>query len=548
MARPGLGRRLARAWDALTGSGYAPAYKGARMHRGNSDWPTTTRSSKQEIQSSIRPLRARARDLSRNNPYARSFLNLLVSNVVGPTGIQVRSQVRDRAGELRAAVNDRIDAAWMEWATGKVTLDRRLNLVQALSLILENAATDGELLVRMVTSPASPFGFALQLVDADLLDERYDRPAAPGRNEIRMAVEIEATGAPLGYWAWKGIENFGYPRTGPREFIPAWDPLRRTGEALHPFMPRRLNQTRGVSWFHPVVDTLDGMGAYSEAELFGARVGASSTVLISPGEDSIEDEKDKPAATSELEVAPGAAFRLRAGDVPHFWEPKHPTDQVGPFMKVLAREVGMGLGAPYYALANDLESTSFSSMRGGEAIARPLWRWIQEWLIAEVLRPVREQWLNAAILSGALDVGSIDAAAFRLARYKGRGWPYVNPLDEIRANALALQCGTTSRQRILAESTGDDYYEVLEELKDEQEAARAAGISIDPPQSLSFELAKADAAGAGAGGAPGSRELEQPRGATTDGDGNGGAGGAPASVPEPIRRRLFANGATPTRR
>jgi len=552
MARRSFTRRLQRAWNTLTGSdagsAFAPAYKGARTHRGNSDWPTGTRSSKQEIQPSLRKLRARARDLSRNSPYARSFLNLLVTNVIGPSGIIIKSQVRDRAGDLIPAINDRIDAAWREWSQGPVTLDRRLNLVQALSLMLETWATDGEELVRLVTGAPGKFGFALQGIDADLLDERYDLEARPGQNEIRMGVEISPAGVPVGYWPYRYAENHHYT-SGPRYFLPAFDPFTRRGDTLHLFIPRRLNQTRGVTWFHPVIETLDGMAGYSEAELFGARIGAASTVLIESAADDVDtsEKAEKATPTSELEVAPGVAYRMKAGDKPHFWEPKHPTEQVGPFLKVMAREVAMGLGAPYYALANDLEATSYSSMRGGEMVSNPLWRWIQGCVIAALVLPVREQWLNAALLSGALELGSIDAAAFREARYRGRGWPYVNPLDMSRADALRLQCGTTSRQRILSETTGEDWYEILEEQAEEQAAAREVGarhgvvLSIDPPQSLAFELAKAEAQG----GTDTQAAREQPAGASTDGDGNG-AQGSVGSVPETIRRRLL--GATAGRK
>lgn len=533
--------RVQRATDALLGSTpqvggvYSTSYKGARIHRGNSDWPTATRSVRQEVQPSIRALRARARDISKNSASGPAYLELLVSSVVGPYGFKVIPSVRDTQGELLKDINDKIAEAWKRWSEEPVTVDRKLDLAGALALIQETEATDGELLVDMVTGAPGPFGFALNLIDSDLLDERFEQlPDGRGRPEIRMSVEI-ANGAPEAYHVLQEpIAYWGYGARGiasrDRTRIRAWNCHTRRGTALHPHVMKRLNQARGITWFHAVIERIDNLDSYSEATIYAARLGATSSVLIKPNPDEeIGENEEQPTAISQIEATTGGAFKLRPGDDAIFWEPKHPTDQFPGFWKVMARETAMALpGAMYWAIAGDLESTSFSSMRGGENVAKPVWRGLQRRAISTLVKPIYDAWLNAAILSGQLRLPSVDPTRYRAARFRGRGFPYVNPIDEIRAYALAIQAGLMSREEIIAEVTSGDYDEVFEQLAKEKELADFLEINVDPPQGTESLIAIAEAQKTKSG--------SQSDGGTMDGQSDGDK--SLADVPARIRRRL----------
>ena len=64
-------------------------------------------------------------------------------------------------------------------------------------------ACDGEAFVRLWRGfEGNPYGLALQAIDADLIDETFNRPRRGSENEIRMGVEIDAIGRPVGYWIW----------------------------------------------------------------------------------------------------------------------------------------------------------------------------------------------------------------------------------------------------------------------------------------------------------------------------------------------------------
>ena len=109
-------------------------------------------------------------------------------------------------------------------------------------------ACDGEAFVRLWRGfEGNPHGLALQAIDADLIDETFNRPRRGSENEIRMGVEIDALGRPVGYWVWNPGSASGLDLLRERYFVPA-------SEMLHLYDPDRVNQTRGVTWVHSVID------------------------------------------------------------------------------------------------------------------------------------------------------------------------------------------------------------------------------------------------------------------------------------------------------
>lgn len=534
-------------------------YRGAAVSRTNTDWIPGLTTSDTELRDSLRLLRWRGRDLARNSSTAKGFNRQAKSNIIGPTGFSSRPQVRDARGELAKGTNATILAAFKEWSDGPVSLDRRLNLPQLYQLAVENLFTEGELLVRFVRGTQNPFGFSLQLIDPDCLDETYNVPMGPRQNEIRMGVEVDANGAPVGYWLWDLANYSGIPINRRRYFVAAYNPFTRTGEMLHIFIPARINQTRGPSMFHSVMERVHQMGAYSESELFSSRVGASPIGFIIPGEEAEEPEDADPEddagenAEGELHrparatdpnsivADPAAFFRLHKGETIEQWKAEHPTTQIVPFMKLMLQDVATGLGAQYFELANDLEGVNFTSSRTGTVNQRDVWRLLQAFLISALHRYVYDEWLGLALLTGALKLPGRSRAMYAAVKHAGRGWDWVKPLEDTQTGALALQCGLTSRQRLLA-MRGEDFEEVLEELMHERELAAEYGVPIEPPSSLAADIEKAQAADVAAAAAQ--RDEDEGRTKTsagTNGDGNGGPGGKrshdPASVLTQAGRR-----------
>lgn len=519
--------RLKRSWDVLlelmqtlggsTGSGYRGAMTN-RAHPGGA----SIRSANQEILRDMITLRARARDVRRNSPYVQMYLFLEQSNVLGGPDQPIhQAQVLGADGELDETVNDKIEAAFRRWARRPISADGRMNLAQFRRLQLETWRVDGEAFTRLVRGKQYRHGLALQAIDPDLIDEKISRPAGKDGPEIRMGVEVDENGRPLGYHAWTHAVG---------------DPARRlirydASEILHHFRPRRANQTRGVSELAPVILDLMDIDGFEEAVIEGARAAARQLATIywqDPTLGTPPDPNDPTAIgrkpeyvmddTTLLELAPGQRMDP--------FVPQQPTSVYGPFLKTRLQRLGCGTGSAYAGISNDLSGANFSSMRAGALIERDIYVIKQDDWNGWFEIPVHEAWLEMALLTGDLQLSSRDPRPFLDVEIESRGWDWVNPKDDAQTAEIEIGLGLTSRTRI-HRRRGTQFAKTLLELEREQREAERLGIDVAPkaPAAPANPAAPNDVAAvddpssdtAGDAGANGSRSANRLQSAIANG-------------------------------
>jgi lambda family phage portal protein len=460
-----LGRAVRLAWRELRGQ--RGVFDGAGVHRLLLDWIAQTRSADEEVRGDIRMLRARARELGRNNSYVKRYFRLLVTNVVGPMGIKLQAQVRT-GGLPDTKTNAAIEEAWNAWANAPVTVDGRLTLRRFEKVILKTVACDGEAFVRLWRGfEGNAHGLALQAIDADLIDETLNRPRRGTQNEIRMGVEIDAIGRAVGFWVWDSV---GTDLMRERYFVPA-------AEMLHLYDPERVNQTRGVTWVHSVMVPAHMLGAYEESEAVAARIGASKMGLFEKRSDSLAGDLASDPKPATMEANPGTFEIVPDGYEFKAWEPDHPTGQFPAFIKQMLRKIASGFSVFYNVLANDAEGVSYSTMRSFALVERDDWRSIQQDFIDMWRRPLYAAWLGMALLTGSLKLGSRDPSRYMAVRHRPRGWQWIDPEKEAKAAVLSIQNGLGTRTGFLAEK-GEDIEDVFAELAREHELAKEYGLSI----------------------------------------------------------------------
>ena len=150
-----------------------------------------TRSSDAELKPALRILRNRSRELARNDEYARRYISLLRNGAVGPHGISVQCKARNADGSLDGPGNRIIENGWKAWGKrGSCTVDGRLSFGDAQRLVIETLARDGEVLVRLMPGARNADRFAIQFLEADLLDEELNKKPDNG-NAVRMGVEVD---------------------------------------------------------------------------------------------------------------------------------------------------------------------------------------------------------------------------------------------------------------------------------------------------------------------------------------------------------------------
>lgn len=451
----------------------ARGYFGAQIYRQGVSFITELQSKDAEVRKDVAALRANARRLANDNPYMRRYLRTIGGQVVGPDGVVLQSQFQTRKGAIRSSWAEAVESAWAEWGKkGTCTVCGRYSWTDVQRLWVRTAALDGEVFVRVVRGARNPFGFALQLLDADLLDHTLHRPAGRGLNAVVMGVEVDAWGRPVAYHFTDPADTaVTYPR-GRKIRIPA-------SEILHGMDPERVNQTRGVPWTAPVMYLLSMLGSYWEAEVAAARHEAERVGFLKGTPDA---EGNPTSAEGAEHVIPSTALQyigLPAGVDVVTPDLVHPGAAFAEFSKAMLKGIASGLGISYSALASDLTEVSYSSIRQGAIEEREYYRELQRGLLIEGLAdPVFGAWVEMAVLTGGLQVPANAGLAQVAARtWEPRGWDWVDPKNDTESKIAAIAAGLDTRTRVLAEK-GQSFQDVVAKLAEEQQALADAGVTV----------------------------------------------------------------------
>jgi lambda family phage portal protein len=470
-------------------------YQGAQVGRLTADWVTSSTSADAEIAASLVRLRDRARQLVRDNDYARAAVRAVRDNVVG-TGIKLQAQVpmlRGR-GRLDQATNDRIEAAWARWGRAETCHTAgRLSWPDIERLAIGACAEAGEVFVRMVPQA---FGggraqLALEVLEADLLDETVDGAGGiPGQlagGSWRMGVHVDDWGRPLEYAFL--THHPGDRRGGP---IGRRHVLVPAEQVIHLAILERPSQTRGVSWFASAIKQLHQLAGYSEAEVVRARASASLMGFVTTdGELAGETLGEEIEGEYVSQFEPGVIKTLFPGQAITVPDLNAPDGQFEPFVRVMLRAMATGLGVSYESISNDYSQTNYSSSRLSLLAEREHWRSLQQYLIRELHSRVFRAWLRAAVAAGELTLPGYDAAPERYeeaVRFVPRGWDFVDPQKEGAAYRAAVRDGFMSHSEVVA-SRGGDYQELLQ--------ARAAELAQCDELGLVFDTDPRVTTGAG---------------------------------------------------
>jgi lambda family phage portal protein len=450
-------------------------FYGAIQSRLTSDWNPQSQGPIAEQRGSLRTLRDRARDLEKNNPLVRRYLHLVAENVVGHRGIRLQCANTLPNGLPNRTANAEIERAFCAWHLPKhCTMDGRQSWVDLQRDVIRTMARDGEAFVRLVRG--GPQGFALQHIDAALVDETHNLMAGENRNAIKLGIEVDAWDRPVAYHVLTGHINdeFGMTRQE-RVRIPA-------DEMLHLFVSRRPGAVRGETWLAPVLLSLRMLDGYAEAELVAARTAAAKMgFVITNPENAAPTDPDAPVR-SEMEAAPGVIDFLDPGQTFEQWDPTHPSQNFALFVTQIGKFIAAGLNVSFAGLTSDLRETNFSSARIGLLQERDGWRVLQAWLSEHFCEPVYQEWREVAWARGDLAVRMVPSQYGRHA-WRPRGWAYTNPQQELQADMLAIAAGLTSPQRVVADN-GDDLEDIYAELDAAKQLADEYDVDLYVPNSV----------------------------------------------------------------
>lgn len=454
------------------------SYAGAQMTARYADFTASYLSADAELETALPKLRARARNLERNNAHAKRFLQLMQDNVVGHMGFSLKMNVRTTQDPNQPDdfVNRSIRMAYRKWSR-VVTADGLMSMIEASRMAVRTFSRDGEVLAIFRRNAKFPMGLALRFLEADHLDETLNRVFPGTRNRIRMGVEIDEDERPVAYHILTNHPGETVWSSGNRRYVrvPA-------SEVLHIYLKNRAGQTRGEPPMAVIMTDAKMLAGYREAEITNRRVGASKmgfferTVDAGPVAGVADAEDDD--GQFIMEVEPGKATVLPPGYSFNAFDPNTSSTDYASFEKQVIRSIAAGLGPSYFDLAMDLDDVSYSSIRQGALSDRDFYRGVQRFFIDRFVMRVFSEFLRHF-----LDFGDSGLPGYRFdrfldgAEFQGRGWSWVDPEKEVNA-AIKAREGRLDSLHHQAAERGVDWRDVADEIAMEEEYLAEKNIPV----------------------------------------------------------------------
>lgn len=451
----------------------AQSFEGARMARRLASWRVGSDGINAAIRQGGDVLRARSRDLVRNNPYANNATTSFAAHAIG-AGIKPSSLIED------ADLKDRIQRLWLAW-TDEADADGLTDFYGLQSIAARAVFEAGECFFRL--RPRRPSDglvvpLQLQMLPSEQLPFTHSE-TLPNGNEVIFGIEFDRLGRRVAYHFLRQPpgdvrQNADHSRVR----VPA-------NQVLHIFNPVAEGQIRGVPWLTPAMTRLWLLEQYDDAELDRKKVAAMFAAFVtkpSPeemmGEDSASKDHDNAAL---IGLEPGTLQMLLPGEDIKFSDPADVGGSYEAFQYRTLLACCSAMGVPYTNVTGDLRQANYSSLREGKLeFRRRMEQFQHNVMIFQMCRPVWRRWMEDAVLSGALDIGDFAQTPGRYlpAKWIPPKWDWVDPLKDRKAEIEAINAGLKSRSDVI-ESEGYDAEEVDRRIAADRAREEALGLQFE---------------------------------------------------------------------
>ena len=354
-----------------------------------------------------------------------------------------------------------------EYYAASVNCDRfRLNNFYELQqLAFISMLLSGDVFVLLPYRPRQGFLYDLriQIVEGDRIRTPMD---LLDNKNISEGVETK-DGEVSAYYVFNHHPN-AYDHDGSYKKVHAFGASTSRRNILHLMESERPDQTRGVPFLAPVIESLRQLGNYTKAELTASVINGMFTVFISSempetglGEGIPLDEQIDASNPDTYELGYGSIVSLGMGEKPHTTAPGRPNVAFDGFVNSIMRQVGAALELPYELLIKQC-GASYSASRAALLEAWKMFRMRRKWFANDFCQPIYEEWLTEAVAKGRIYApGFFDdpiiKAAYCKAEWHGPSQGQIDPLREVVAAVRRIDAEISTREREAAEMTGTDY-------------------------------------------------------------------------------------------
>ena len=413
-------------------------FEEAQPGRRTTNWTRSAADANAANRPALTILRAHARDLIRNNSWARKAQRTISNNTVG-WGIRPKA-----LGKEAAAAG----ALWKSWGeTTECDADRRLTFYGIQALAMKTIAEAGELLIRRRprrVEDGLTIPMQLQVLEPDFIDGLKDGIQGPAGGPTIQGVEFDKLGRRVAYWLFDQHPGSQRLWSIVSKRVPAED-------ILHVYYVERAGQVRGVSWYAPAIVNLKDFDEYEDATLMRQKIAALFAAFVTdvdgagaPGLGAAPTSDEDPLQET---LEPGLISYLPPGKNVTFANPPLTTDDG--FSTRTLRRIAAGIGVTYEDMTGDYSQVNFSSAR----MARlSHWANVHDWrwnMLVPQLCDVVWRWaMEAAALAGQIEQPMP-------AQWTPPPMPMIEPDKEGLALARLVRTGAMTHDEMVREQ-GDD--------------------------------------------------------------------------------------------
>ncbi len=442
--------------------------------------------SDRDISYDLPDLRTRSRDLYRNNAIGRGAIKTMATNVVG-SGLQMQASIDSTFLNM----NDEQKETWeydveRKWRAFEKVCDasrkKTFRQLQKLAYLSQKQSGDCFVLLPNITYGGQS-NLRIQLIEAD----KVANPIGVfDYKKVLNGIEFGDYNEPIAYYI--------YDRDNDYKRVDAYGSVSNRRNVLHLFDQDRPNQTRGIPFLAPVIETLKQLGDYKKSELTASIVASLFAVFIKSnrpeaGENPFPAYSQNNAVAGDTEneaydytLGPGSVTQLGEGEEIDVANPGRPNTAFEAFITAVLREVGMALEIPYEILAKQFMA-SYSASRGAKVEFFKVVKSDRIDLVDNFCQPIYEEWLTEQVLIGSIKApGFLSNAEIRTAycgtKWVGESMGQIDEVKEVLAAQMRIESGFSTHQDETSYLTGTDFEQNAKKLKRERELiGYAAGPS-----------------------------------------------------------------------
>jgi lambda family phage portal protein len=475
------------------------AYPSAHMTRLTEDFPILTLSADGASRFNLHNLRNRSQQLEREKGgIGERYFSCVETNVIGPDGIPLQLRIKNDAGEFDRAGSEEIEEAWEDFGCrGEFDVTGEHSSQNFDRVSIRASARDGDALQLVYRGAPNQSKIAFQLLEGQYLDDLHNVAQLANGNQIRMGVELDQYKRKVAFWIL--ARHPGDLEAGPGEIydgrrrrVPAFGQEPESPvHAIHVARTKRPEETRPVPWITPAMDPINMLAGYEEAELVAARAQACKHVFFerqafAPDGTALDYGQEMGGQITD-DMEPGGTTDLPIGVKANAYNPTHPNQAFAEFTKDFRRKISAALNCSYNTLFTDLEGVNYSSIRAGLIDERDNWKMTQNWYITAAKQVQFEAWLQMQLMMGAFS--SFRMTDFdRIRRgtiWKPRRWQWVDPLKDVEASIAAIEAKLSTRSRIIADQSNEDFEDTIDEWAEEKAYITSKGLDpsiVESPQ------------------------------------------------------------------